>query len=71
VVSEDINKINEKIHQHDLRINSIEIKNEGITLNVTDLQDDRKRIMWIVITIVISGLVYAGLSGLQDILYVQ
>jgi len=70
-VTDEVNKLKDTIHQHDLRINSIEIKHEGITFNVTDLQADRKRILWIVITIILSGLVYAGLSGLQDILYVQ
>ena len=64
-------KLTEKLHEHDLRINSIEIKQDAITVNVTDLKSDRKRLLWIMITIVVSGLVYAGLSGLEGLVYVR
>jgi len=71
-MSEDNNKMDliTKLHEHDIRINSIEIKHEDIILNVSDLKSDRKRVMWLVITILVSGLVYAGLSGLEGIINV-
>lgn len=70
-MEEKLEAIKEKLHDHDLRINSIEIKQDAITVNVTDLKADRKRILWIIITIVISGLVYSGLSGLEGLIYVR
>jgi len=57
-----------KLHEHDIRINSIEIKHEDIIIHVSDLKSDRKRLMWLVITVLITGLTYAGLSGLEGIL---
>lgn len=59
-----------KLHEHDIRINSIEIKHEDIILHVSDLKSDRKRIMWLIITVLVSGLTYAGLSGLEGIINV-
>ena len=63
-------KFLERLHEHDIRINSIEIKHEDVVLHVSDLKSDRKRIMWLVITIIVSGLTYAGLSGLEGIINV-
>ena len=64
-------EMQDKLHEHDLRINSIEIKHESIIVNVSDLKADRKRVLWIVISILISGLTYAGLTGLEDLVNVK
>lgn len=63
-------EVTDRLHEHDLRINSIEIKQDAITVNVTDLKADRKRLLWIIVTIIVSGLVYSGLSGLEGLVHV-
>ncbi len=67
----DVEEVRKQIHDHDLRINSIEIKHDATIVHVTDLQSDRKRLLWILVTIVISGLVYSGLSGLEGLVYAK
>ena len=68
---EKIDQLSKKLHEHDLRINSIEIKHDTITINVSDLKADRKRIMWIIVTVLITSLTYAGLSGLEGFINVR
>lgn len=70
-MEDKVDELRDKLHDHDLRINSIEIKQDTITVNVTDLKADRKRLLWIIVTIVISGLVYSGLSGLEGLIHVK
>tara|TARA_R110000851_G_scaffold6659_1_gene26644 strand:- start:959 stop:1162 length:204 start_codon:yes stop_codon:yes gene_type:complete len=62
-----MDNMKDTIHAHDLRINSVEIKHETLSERVVDILDDRKKALWIVLAILISGLVYAGLAGLEGV----
>ena len=57
-------EVRDKVHSHDVRITIVEVNQEVIKEKVDNLVSDRKKAIWLILSVLISGLTYAALSGL-------
>jgi len=58
----------DKIHSHDLRITVVEVNQVTDKEKLEELHQDKRKIIWLILSILVSSLVYTSIGGWEAFL---